>query len=110
MNDMLAERIAVAVEVIGQRLADPKQALATRVASLEEMLREFVSVMENPQSSDQEWADLLADVKAALEDSAPKCGPDHVMENPLTSSSYARAFISSAMSKKYALATNKSVT
>lgn len=61
-----AERIAGALELIGARLKDPDQDLILRVANLEELLREFVGVMDNPRSTDQEWTDLLSDAKQAL--------------------------------------------
>lgn len=60
------ERVATSLEVIADRLAGPDHALVARVAHLEELLKEFVSVMENTDSTDQEWAELLTDVKAAL--------------------------------------------
>lgn len=51
----------LALERIADRFQD-----AERIARLEELLKDFVSTMENPRATDQDWTDLLADVKEAL--------------------------------------------
>ena len=73
LNEQLAEekrewreRIASAVELCAERLGGPDRAMANRVATLEDLLKEFVGIMDNPNSSNEEWADLLQDVKQAL--------------------------------------------
>ena len=38
----------------------------TKLSHQEELLKEFVTIMGNPQSTDQEWKDLLEDVQEAL--------------------------------------------
>lgn len=60
------ERVASTLETIAERLVEPDRALVSRVAHLEELLKEFVGVMENPDSTNDEWASLLADVRQAL--------------------------------------------
>jgi hypothetical protein len=60
------ERVAVAIELVAQRLGDPDQALVDRIATLEDALKEFVSVMQDPASTDQMWLDLLVDAKTLL--------------------------------------------
>jgi len=60
------ERVAAGIERIATSLSGPDHALVTRVATMEDLLKEFVGVMDNPRSTDQEWLDLLADVKTAL--------------------------------------------
>ena len=53
--------MAVALETIAARLHDP-----ARIATLEELLKEFVALMEDQRSTDKDWADLLFDTKQAL--------------------------------------------
>lgn len=61
-----AERIAVALETIVSRLDDPDAELVARVVQLESIARDFVSIMKNPQSTNQEWTDLLEAAMDAL--------------------------------------------
>ena len=60
------DRVASSLELIADRLAGPDRELVERVAHLEELLKEYVGLMENPDSTNQEWDDLLSDVKKAM--------------------------------------------
>lgn len=67
------DRVASALERIADRFdADHRAAtvlamdLTARVEELEKLLETFVAIMENPQSPDQAWLDLLSQVQAAL--------------------------------------------
>jgi len=60
------ERVASAIELCAERLGGPDRALLNQVATMEDMLKEFVGLMDNPNSTNEEWAELLADVKQAL--------------------------------------------
>lgn len=60
------ERVAASLELIADRLAGPEKELVTRVATLEDLLKEFVVIMENPNSANEEWVELLGHVRVAL--------------------------------------------
>jgi len=60
------ERVVGGFERLAAHFGAPDLAPVARAAHLEEVLKDFVSTMQNPQSSDQEWQDLLADAKEAL--------------------------------------------
>lgn len=60
------ERIASTLELIAQRLGGPEHALVTKAAHQDDLLKEFVGLMDNPHSTDREWKDLLEDVRVAL--------------------------------------------
>lgn len=60
------ERVASAIELVAARLGEPERALVSTLAHQEELLKEFVALMVNPNSTNQEWADLLEDVRKAL--------------------------------------------
>lgn len=55
------ERIASALERLADRAGD-----SARVAELEEFLHDFVTLMQNPDSTNDEWLALLAAVKETL--------------------------------------------
>jgi hypothetical protein len=58
------ERIATALETIAHKL--PDYDVVTHKEALEELLREFVALMGNPKSTNEEWDELLNDVNEAL--------------------------------------------
>lgn len=68
---MQAERIAEALELIAARLRDPDHDLLTRVATLEDLLKDFVGIIRDPHSSNEEWQQLLLDTMEALGLDAP---------------------------------------
>ena len=55
------KRLVVAVEHIASQSHE-----AGRVEMLEELLKDFVATMENPQSTDAHWQSLLRETKQAL--------------------------------------------
>lgn len=59
----LIERMTIAFEHIAARLPVPDYG---RVEHLEDLLKEFMRLMEDQQSTDKDWADLLSDTKQAL--------------------------------------------
>ncbi len=62
-----AERMATALETIAAGVADPNEELVAKVVQLESITRSFVSLMKNPQSTNEEWAALLEDAMEALD-------------------------------------------
>jgi len=60
------KRIATALETIAERLRDPDHALVERVAVLEEVLQDVVDTIVKPESSNEEWLELLAHAREVL--------------------------------------------
>ena len=66
VTEETATRIARALESIAERMDDPAQELVTKAATLESLVGDFISIMENPHSTDDEWKELLSDAREAL--------------------------------------------
>jgi hypothetical protein len=64
-NDCL-DRMATALETIAGRMEDPNAALIARLAECQDILRDFIALMANADSTNADWDDLLEDVHAAL--------------------------------------------
>jgi hypothetical protein len=64
----VTERLASALERLADRL-DPNPAMVARIADLEELLKDFVMLMGNADSTNDDWVELLTDVQGALDES-----------------------------------------
>jgi hypothetical protein len=61
-----AERIAVALETLAASVAEPDTELLEKIANLDGIVRAFIGLMKDPQSTNDAWSDLLEDAMAAL--------------------------------------------
>jgi hypothetical protein len=66
VTDEREERMVVAFEQIASGLGASKHDLVSRVATLEDLIKDVVTIIENPESTDTEWAELLEDLREAL--------------------------------------------
>lgn len=63
MTDEVSERIATALEAIAERLQPVDPGVAQTAATFMDLLKDVVQLIENSQSTDEEWMEMLEEIK-----------------------------------------------
>jgi uncharacterized protein YukE len=65
-RDDAYERIAVALETIAERMEPVDQGVASTAEIYKGLLKEVVELIQDPHSADEDWTDMLQEIKAIV--------------------------------------------